>query len=179
MSSWWRPTIAFGRVWLTIVAIWLVRLARPGTKLAAGAISAHLVWEIGQWPGVTVGKHRYGGIEFRLGRRELGHLHGDYLADLPFPVVVRRRLVARGQAMPHHILPRSGWVSYPIRDLAATGGALALFRLAYERATAADRERRSRGGPVASASAEMDAVRAARRAEAPLTARHRTRRSLK
>jgi hypothetical protein len=88
---------------------------------------------------VTVAPHRYGGIEFRLGKRELGHLHGDYLADLPFPVRVREELVAAGRAMPHHILPLSGWVSYPIRDPAAVAGAVALFRLAYERATAKSR----------------------------------------
>src|SRR4051794_3215383 len=36
-------------------------------------------------PEVTESTHRFGGIEFRLGRRELGHLHGEHLADLPFP----------------------------------------------------------------------------------------------
>ena len=56
-------------------------------------------------PEVSEGTHRFGGIEFRLGKRELGHLHGDYLADLPFPVRVREELVAAGKAMPHHILP--------------------------------------------------------------------------
>ena len=88
------------------------------------------------WPGVTVEPHRFGKIEFRLGKRELGHLHGDYLADLPFPVRVRQQLVAEGRALPHHVLPQSGWVSYPIRDEGAVDGAIALFRLAYERALA-------------------------------------------
>lgn len=41
--------------------------------------------EVGSWDGVEVRPHRFGGIEFRLGRRELGHLHGDRIADLPFP----------------------------------------------------------------------------------------------
>ncbi len=35
-----------------------------------------------------------------------------------------------------HALPQSGWVSYPIRDEGAVGRAIAIFRLAYERATA-------------------------------------------
>lgn len=102
----------------------------------ATGISDAIRREVTSWPGVTEAPHRFGGIEFLLGRRELGHLHGDYLADLPFPVRVRERLVAEGRAMPHHILPASGWVSYPIRDEEAVPGALALFRLAYERATA-------------------------------------------
>jgi hypothetical protein len=31
-----------------------------------------------------VHEHRFGGVEFRLGRRELGHLHALF-DDLPFP----------------------------------------------------------------------------------------------
>src|SRR5437879_7886638 len=72
--------------------------------------------EVLSWPGVTEAPHRFGGVEFLLGKRELGHLHGDRLADLPFPVRVREELVRDGRALPHHVLPDSGWVSYPIRD---------------------------------------------------------------
>ena len=93
--------------------------------------------EVGSWPGVEVAPHRFGGVEFRLGRRELGHTHGDSLADLPFPVRVRQELVREGRAQPHHVLPESGWVSYRIRGEADVPGAIALFRLSYERATAA------------------------------------------
>ena len=100
------------------------------------SIAERISREVLSWPGVTVEPHRFGGVEFRLGKRELGHLHGDYLADLPFPVRVRKELVAQGRAMVHHILPDSGWVSYPIRDERAVPGAIALFRLSYERATA-------------------------------------------
>lgn len=53
------------------------------------------------WPGVERAAHRFGGIEFRLGKRELGHLHGDALVDLPFPRKVRDELVAQGRARPH------------------------------------------------------------------------------
>lgn len=40
--------------------------------------------------------------------------------------------------VPHivHLLPHSGWVSYPIRGERAVPGAIDLFRLAYERARA-------------------------------------------
>jgi hypothetical protein len=94
--------------------------------------------EVLSWPGVSEAEHAFGGIEFRLGKRELGHLHDDLdLADLPFPVRVREELVREGKAMPHHIFPRTGWVSYAIPDQSAVPGAVALFRLAYERARAA------------------------------------------
>jgi hypothetical protein len=58
------------------------------------------------WPGVTAHPHRFGGTEYRLGKRELGHIHGDALVDIPFPLKVRDEVVAAGRAEPHHILPR-------------------------------------------------------------------------
>ena len=90
--------------------------------------------ELLSWEGVTAAPHPFGGIEFRLGRRELGHLHGDRLADLPFPRRVRDELVAAGRARPHHVLPASGWVSFSIGADADVDCALELFRLSYERA---------------------------------------------
>ena len=53
-----------------------------------GGIQAAVQDEVAGWPGVTAVPHRFGGVEFRLGRVELGHIHGDYLADLPFPKAV-------------------------------------------------------------------------------------------
>ncbi len=69
---------------------------------------------VGSWPDVEIGPHRFGGVEFRLGRRELGHLHGDRIADLPFPRRVRDELIAAGRARAHHVLPDSGWVTVPV-----------------------------------------------------------------
>ena len=97
--------------------------------------------EVLSWPGVTEAPHRFGGVEFLLGKREIGHLHGDALADLPFPVRVREELVAAGKALPHHVLPDSGWVSLPLHGADSLPGALELFRLSYDRATTAQRGR--------------------------------------
>ena len=41
-----------------------------------------------------------------LGKRELGHIHGDRLVDIPFPKPIRDELVNTGQAEPHHILQK-------------------------------------------------------------------------
>jgi hypothetical protein len=98
------------------------------------AIADWIRGEVASWPGVTAAPHRFGGVEFRVGRREIGHLHGGHLADLPFPVHVRARLVSEGRAEPHHILPESGWVSFRIRGAEDVAAAIALFRLNYERA---------------------------------------------
>lgn len=99
----------------------------------ADAIHQAIVREVSSWPGVTVGPHRFGGTEFRHGRRELGHLHGSRLADLPFPLLIRDELVAAGQVEPHHLHPESGWVSYYIRDESDVARVVALFRLNYDR----------------------------------------------
>jgi hypothetical protein len=101
--------------------------------------------EVTAWEGVTAGPHRFGGIEFRLGRRELGHLHGDSLADLPFPRRIGEMLVETGRAEPHHVLPDSGWVSKRIRTDGDVAEAIELFRLSYERARVAAAVRAERG----------------------------------
>ena len=91
---------------------------------------------VGSWPDIEVGDHRFG-VEFRLGRRELGHLHGESHADIAFPRRVRDELVTAGRALPHRAIPDSGWVSVPIDSEDGVERALDLFRMAYERAQAA------------------------------------------
>ncbi len=93
---------------------------------------------VANWDGVQVHEHRFGGLEFRIGRRELGHLHPSF-ADLPFPRGERDRLVASGRARPHHVLPDSGWVTVPMRTAAEVVVVIQLFRENYERATKARR----------------------------------------
>ena len=99
------------------------------------------------WSGVTAKSHRFGGVEFRLGKVELGHLHGDRLADLPFPTKLRNQLLEEGRARPHHVLPSSGWVSRSIRDPADVDEVIALFRLNYERVKARQKTSSSKPPP--------------------------------
>jgi hypothetical protein len=112
-------------------------LSARGAKSVIESIEQQIIHEVSAWPGVTIAPHRFGGTEFRVGRRELGHLHGgpggSRLADLPFPVRVREQLVASGRAEPHHVLPQSGWVSYHIRDAKDVADVVELFRMNYER----------------------------------------------
>jgi Family of unknown function (DUF5519) len=96
--------------------------------------------EVAGWPGVEEKPHRFEGIEFRVRGHEIGHLHGSRLADLPIPVRIRKELVAAGKAQLHHVLPQTGWVSYPIRGEEDVEGALELFRLNYERLAARKKE---------------------------------------
>lgn len=92
--------------------------------------------ELLSWPGVSAGAHRFGGREFHVSGHEIGHLHGGQLADLPFPRRVRDELVAAGRARPHHMLPNTGWVSYPLHGPDDIAPAIALFRLNYDRVQA-------------------------------------------
>jgi hypothetical protein len=108
----------------------------PGKRIAA---------EVSSWRGVTSAPHRFGGLEFRLGRRELGHIHGDRFADLPFPRRVRDQLIAAGRARPHHVLPDSGWVTAPINP-ERPERVTELFRMNYERAVAAGKRHRTAAG---------------------------------
>ncbi len=88
--------------------------------------------EILTWQGVEARPHRFGGTEYRMGRRELGHIHGDALVDIPFPKKVRDELVLHGLAQPHHILPETGWVSLWLTAPGDVEHAIDLFRRSYE-----------------------------------------------
>lgn len=90
--------------------------------------------EVSSWPGVTTGDTGRGGLGFYYGKVELGHLHGNSFADLPFPKKVHDELIEEGRASVHPPLPDSGWVR---RKMDGTDGAeavIGLFRMNYDRA---------------------------------------------
>lgn len=91
--------------------------------------------EVSSWNGVVVSPHRFGGTEFRLGRRELGHVHGDSFADIVLPMDVRNNVIDEGMAEPHHILPKSGWITFRFRKQGDIERAIELFRLSYDYAS--------------------------------------------
>lgn len=84
------------------------------------------------WDGVEAAPHRFGGVEFVIGRREIGHIHGDHLVDIPFPKKVRDGIVASGRAEPHHVLPESGWVSFYLRAPQDVDRAIGLLEESYK-----------------------------------------------
>lgn len=102
----------------------------------APSLTAAVRRELLEYPGVTEGAHRFGGIVFHLGRRELGHLHGETVADLPFPPQVREELVASGRVSPGHG-ESDRWVSRRVNGPEDVEQIVALFRLSYEHAAAA------------------------------------------
>lgn len=113
-----------------------------GIRGAGASIRAAVV----EWPGIEALPHRFGGTEYRLGTREIGHVHGDDLLDVPFPKKVRDQVIAEGRAQPHHILPESGWVSFYLRQKADVERAIALLRESYELALAQRARSKGRSG---------------------------------
>lgn len=96
-------------------------------------ITENIKHEILSWPGVTSNPYQFGGVEFRVNKRDMGHIHGEKLADLPFPAKLRKEIIASGKALPHIIYPESMWISYVIHSEEDTPKIIDLFRLQYER----------------------------------------------
>jgi len=112
--------------------------------MSSESIAAQIQREVTSWPGVTAQAHGGGMIFFHVGRREIGHLHGNRLADLPFPVRIRRQLVAEGKVDLHYLHPTTGWTTYYIKGDHDVPAIIGLFKLNYGRPwlTAPDRQKR-------------------------------------
>ena len=100
--------------------------------MAVTGAQKKIVAEVARWEGVQARPHRFGGTEFALGRRELGHVHGDYLADIIFPMKVRNRLIGEGKVEEHHFVPNSGWITFRFKKEHDVEAAVELFRLSYD-----------------------------------------------
>jgi hypothetical protein len=109
--------------------------AQPSSHVPAGSAGDRILAEVGSWEGVTTGPGRFGSTRFLVGRRELGHLHGESLLDLPLPPARKRELLEEGRVEQHRYTPaRSGWVSLRINGAADVATAIELLREQHERA---------------------------------------------
>jgi Family of unknown function (DUF5519) len=104
--------------------------------------------EVMSWPGVATHDHQFGGVEFRLGKRQLGHLHGNRIANIPLRRSLRDELVAAGRVRVHRWRPDSGWVTVDIGNEEGRNEAVRLLRVGYDGAL---RARGRRGGVEAAA----------------------------
>ena len=84
----------------------------------------------GKIPEVRPGVHRLGGVGFFFRGRECSHIHGNGLLDCFVGQAKRDALLLDGRASAHHVFPRSGWVSFWVRDGADVPRALDLIRIA-------------------------------------------------
>jgi hypothetical protein len=100
--------------------------------MSVSGAQATITSAVSSWTGITVQPHRFGGVEYVIGKREIGHIHGDHLVDIPFPKKVRDALVQAGRAQAHHVLPESGWVSFYLRQPQDVEQAIALLKESYQ-----------------------------------------------
>lgn len=94
--------------------------------------------EVLRWPGVSKEPGRFGAISFRYGKREIGHLHHDRIADLPVTREMRERILSQGRARPHRAGVK-GYVSHPLENEEDVAAVLDLLSQNYDRANAARR----------------------------------------
>lgn len=103
-----------------------------------GPISAsqQIVQEVLAWPGVEVQPGSRGELSIRLGRREIGHLHGDRVAHFGFPKAVWFELYEQGRIDYHPVFPgKPGWGARLIDGQDDVHDVIALLRLNYDRTT--------------------------------------------
>jgi len=103
-----------------------------------GSVAERIIGEALSWQGVDRARGEFGAVVLRLGARELGHLHGDAVADVPLPPGLVDQLVHGGTAE-YECQHDSGWVAIQLETEEGVQQALALLRGNYERALASVR----------------------------------------
>jgi Family of unknown function (DUF5519) len=96
--------------------------------------SERIVEEVTSWPGVEAVQGDRGELAFKIGRREIGHLHGDHAAHFGFPKRVGAELKEQGRVVDHPVFPGSpGPAARRIDDEADIQDVIELLRLNYDR----------------------------------------------
>jgi hypothetical protein len=101
------------------------------------APSEQITEEVTSWPGVTAGPGRRGEFAFRVGRREIGHLHGDSSAHFFFPKPLWRELHDQERIVDHPVFPgKPGPAARRIETDDDVREVIELMRLNYDRVVA-------------------------------------------
>ena len=99
--------------------------------------SAQIVEAATSWEGVEAVDGERGELSLRLGRREIGHLHGDRVAHFGFPKKVWHELYDAGRIDYHPVFPgRPGFGARLIESDDDVADVIAILRLNYDRAVA-------------------------------------------
>lgn len=90
--------------------------------------------EVTSWPGVTAVTGSRGEWSFRVGRHELGHLHGNTVAHFFFDKATWAEFAAAGRITYHPVFPEKvGPAQRRIASEADVEDVIALLRFNYER----------------------------------------------
>jgi hypothetical protein len=102
--------------------------------------SRQITAEVGSWPGVEAGPGSRGEFGFKVGGREIGHLHGDSAAHFSFPKKLGQSLRAEGRVGDHPVFPgKPSFAARRIEDDADVRDVIELMRLNYDRIRARDK----------------------------------------
>ena len=88
--------------------------------------------EISSWKGVSLSLHKYGGTQFNVGAKEIGHIHSNGLLDILFNKSLKTELLKEGRVSDHHVFKNSGWISFYVKTKEDKEYAVGLLREAYE-----------------------------------------------
>ena len=104
---------------------------------AVGPARERITAEVTSWPGVEAAHGERGEFAFKLGGRELGHLHGDRVAHFGFPKHLWTELFEQQRIDYHPVFPgRPGFGARGIADEDDVRDVIALLRLNYDRIVA-------------------------------------------
>jgi luciferase-like monooxygenase len=99
--------------------------------------SEQITKEVTSWLGVEAGFGARGEFGFRVGRREVGHLHGDRVAHFGFPKDVWQALFDQGRIDYHPVFPgKPGFGARRIENEEDVRDVIELMRLNYDRVVA-------------------------------------------
>jgi hypothetical protein len=123
---------------------------------AQGDIVEAIKKEVLSWPGVTARAHDFGGTEFRVRSKEIGHIHGNNMVDLPLTPDEAKALAIRrdsgekpigptdklietkgkeGSLPSNDTYPECKWINYWIKNDDDRDQVISLFRLQYSKLT--------------------------------------------
>jgi Family of unknown function (DUF5519) len=107
------------------------------TEIASRTASEQITDEVTSWPRVVAGHGSRGEFAFKVGRKEIGHLHGDRVAHFGFPKSVWHELFDAGRIDYHPVFPgKPGFGARAIQDDADVRDVIEMMRLNYDRAAA-------------------------------------------
>jgi hypothetical protein len=99
--------------------------------------SEQITEQVTSWPGVEAGTGKRGELAFKLGRREIGHLHGDHVLHTGFPRAVWQELYEAGRIGYHPVFPgKPGYAARRIETEDDVRDVIELMRLNYDRLVA-------------------------------------------
>jgi hypothetical protein len=100
----------------------------------AQTASEQITEEVTSWPGVSAGPGKRGEFAFKVGGREIGHLHGDHAAHFGFPKEVWATLFEQRRIGYHPVFPgKPGFAARRIEDEDDVRDVIDLLRLNYDR----------------------------------------------